>query len=178
MFLLRHNLFQFYFYSGYGSAAVSTSNLLSEDSLSIRSISVDDSPETEGKSYLSEESALGLNKIKMENVGSVNSCVGQPSQGISHRTTETGTKSGQIVESVTESTKYLSINDRGDGGSSKSVSGDESANEGSPVVSTKLPPGKVSFRSFFLHYFFFVDAAVLHSISFFRSLRERKPQIR
>ncbi|KAL0268806.1 UNVERIFIED_CONTAM: hypothetical protein PYX00_010619 [Menopon gallinae] len=62
--------------SGYGSAAVSTSNLLSEDSLSVRSISVDDSPEMEVKSYLAEEVAKHqndlINKIKVDEPLSIN----------------------------------------------------------------------------------------------------------
>ncbi|EEB18127.1 conserved hypothetical protein [Pediculus humanus corporis] len=140
--------------SGYGSAAVSTSNLLSEDSLSIRSISVDDSPE-DGKSYLVDETTTTSSllsstssgmKIKTDNTPN-NHNNNQQSSG--NRLPEgNGKVSSHGME---ESRKYLSVNDKGggggggggDGSSSKSVSGDESANEGISIVPTKLPPGKV-----------------------------------
>lgn len=159
--LENFRLFYFLFFrSGYGSAAVSTSNLLSEDSLSIRSISVDDSPE-DGKSYLVDEtttsssllssssSSSGM-KIKTDNTPN-NHNNNQQSSG--NRLPEgNGKVSSHGME---ESRKYLSVNDKGgggggDGSSSKSVSGDESANEGISIVSTKLPPGKVCFIIFSL----------------------------
>lgn len=139
------------FPSGYGSAAVSTSNLLSEDSLSIRSISVDDSPEGDGKSYMTEETSTTVNNKLSQpaNAGTVSS-VNQTTQVVPNRSSEIGAKSGPNPEGSNEPKKFLTVNERFDGGSSsKSVSGDESANEGSSVVSTKLPPGKVSkLRSF------------------------------
>ncbi len=45
-FLMMIEFFLFYF-SGYGSQAVSSTTLSSDDSMSLRSISVDDTPDTE-----------------------------------------------------------------------------------------------------------------------------------
>ena len=63
----KNNVFFFfsYHYSGYGSQAVSSNTLSSDDSMSLRSISVDDTPDTE----------IGPSKIGAEELKKVASSV-------------------------------------------------------------------------------------------------------
>ena len=68
MFLLSQKIMSFFFsyhYSGYGSQAVSSNTLSSDDSMSLRSISVDDTPDTE----------IGPSKIGAEELKKVASSV-------------------------------------------------------------------------------------------------------
>lgn len=132
--------------SGYGSAAVSTSNLLSEDSLSVRSISVDESPEVENKSYVTDDSIKNqtetLCKLKIDEPqrSSPEGIIVDNSSNLSQINDSNILNNNRI-----EHKDLLTVEDSADGvPSPKSVSGDESPNEGSSVVQTKLPPGKVS----------------------------------
>lgn len=162
--------------SGYGSAAVSTSNLLSEDSLSVRSISVDESPETETKPYLLDEAIKNQNDSSVKkfdepqsinnaqcnsNNNNSNNSNNQPQivsnshrhsfeiQRISdsHQTVDNVSALGQTNELNNyqlEQKNLLTVDDGTDGAPSpKSVSGDEGSIDGTSVVPTKLPPGKV-----------------------------------
>ena len=57
--------------SGYGSQAASSSNLSSEDSLSIKSISVDETPETETNAALCDVTVIALTQPQTLNLDSL-----------------------------------------------------------------------------------------------------------
>lgn len=62
-----------YFSSGYGSEAVSSSNLTSDDCLSVRSCSVDETPDSEHrKEYDEERNSGNLITSTVGNVGATN----------------------------------------------------------------------------------------------------------
>ncbi|XP_047368285.1 kinesin-like protein KIF13A isoform X7 [Vespa velutina] len=165
--------------SGYGSQAVSTTNLTSEDSISIKSISVDETPDLEYRNLLDnkkpekmdsslveetpEEYTCDVNKV-MENL---NVTEDPREANIRKNLEEMGAYTDPDTESPVSSTKddsdatgnptALNVLPKKDIQnpiligrrksemviSQTSNSGDESPLEGSSVVHTKLPPGKV-----------------------------------
>ncbi|XP_046837020.1 kinesin-like protein KIF13B isoform X2 [Vespa crabro] len=165
--------------SGYGSQAVSTTNLTSEDSISIKSISVDETPDLEYRNLLDnkkpekmdsslveetpEEYTCDVNKA-MENL---NVTEDPREANVRKNLEEMGAYTDPDTESPVSSTKddsdatgnstALNVLPKKDIQnpiligrrksemviSQTSNSGDESPLEGSSVVHTKLPPGKV-----------------------------------
>ncbi|XP_070160502.1 kinesin-like protein KIF13A isoform X5 [Polyergus mexicanus] len=164
--------------SGYGSQAVSTTNLTSEDSISIKSISVDETPDFEYRnpidskkpekmdSSLVEETPeeyLGVNsslnnmdisqsacteeytrKNLEETEAYVDTDIDSP---VSSTKSESEINSNVIhIETRKKSTHDQIFDDRRKSAteiSQTSNSGDDSPAEGTSVVHTKLPPGKV-----------------------------------
>lgn len=164
--------------SGYGSQAVSTTNLTSEDSISIKSISVDETPDLEYRNLLDSkkpekmDSALveetpeeylcevnstldNLNILQsscteehtrknLEEMGMyVDTDIESP---VSSTKSENETNTNIFhVETQRKSTHDQIINDRKHEMeiSQTSNSGDDSPVEGTSIVHTKLPPGKV-----------------------------------
>ncbi|KAI4487926.1 hypothetical protein M0802_011688 [Mischocyttarus mexicanus] len=167
--------------SGYGSQAVSTTNLTSEDSISIKSISVDETPDLEYRNLLDNKKAEKMDSSLVEETPEEYTCdvntamehlsVTEDSREVNVRKNleEMGAYTDPDTESPVSSTK-----DDSDGTgnlttltnvvsqkkdiqnpiligrrksemviSQTSNSGDESPFEGSSVVHTKLPPGKV-----------------------------------
>lgn len=66
--------------SGYGSQAVSSTNLTSEDSISIRSISVDETPDHEYKNLLESKKSEKMDSLLVEetpeeHLGEINSAL-------------------------------------------------------------------------------------------------------
>ncbi|XP_011062959.1 PREDICTED: kinesin-like protein KIF13A isoform X1 [Acromyrmex echinatior] len=164
--------------SGYGSQAVSTTNLTSEDSISIKSISVDETPDLEYRNlldskkpekmdsslveetpeeYLSEVNSTldNLNisqsarteehtKKNLEEIGTyIDTDIDSP---VSSTRSESETNSNMFhVETQRKSTPNQILSDRKNEMeiSQMSNSGDDSPMEGTSIVHTKLPPGKV-----------------------------------
>ncbi|XP_011151391.2 kinesin-like protein KIF13A isoform X3 [Harpegnathos saltator] len=167
--------------SGYGSQAVSTTNLTSEDSISIKSISVDETPDLECRNLLDSKKAekmdsslveetpeeyLGEVNAALDNLNvSPNVCIEEHSR---KNLEETGAYMDTDIDSPISSTKSESdtnsssathhvetqrkgahdqiLDDRRKSEmeiSQTSNSGDDSPMEGTSVVHTKLPPGKV-----------------------------------
>nr|XP_031830459.1 kinesin-like protein KIF13A isoform X9 [Nomia melanderi] len=166
--------------SGYGSQAVSTTNLTSEDSLSVKSISVDETPDLEYRNLLDAKKPDRMDSSLVEEtpeeyMGEVtntldklnvmgNSCTEERTR---KNLEETGAYVDQDIDSPVSSTKsdsdantntthsnnvqkkdttnqVLSNRRKSDMEISQtSNSGEESPFEGSSVVHTKLPPGKV-----------------------------------
>ncbi|KYQ58267.1 Kinesin-like protein KIF13A, partial [Trachymyrmex zeteki] len=157
--------------SGYGSQAVSTTNLTSEDSISIKSISVDETPDLEYRNlldskkpekmdsslveetpeeYLSEvniSQSAGTEehtKKNLEEMGTyIDTDIDSP---VSSTRSESETNSNMFhVETQRKSTSNQILSDRKNEMeiSQMSNSGDDSPMEGTSVVHTKLPPGKV-----------------------------------
>lgn len=165
--------------SGYGSQAVSTTNLTSEDSISIKSISVDETPDLEYRNLLDNKKAEKMDSSLVEETPEEYTCdvntamehlnVTEDSREVNIRKNleEMGAYTDPDTESPVSSTKddsdatgnltTLNLTQKKDtqnpilAGRRKSEmvisqtsnSGDESPLEGSSVVHTKLPPGKV-----------------------------------
>ncbi|XP_011349120.1 kinesin-like protein KIF13B isoform X1 [Ooceraea biroi] len=165
--------------SGYGSQAVSTTNLTSEDSISIKSISVDETPDLEYRNLLDSKKPEKMDSSLVEEtpeeyLGEINSALDNLS--VSQRTCteehtrkhleETGAYADTDMDSPVSSTKSESesnsnaihnetlrkdAHDQVSHDRRKSEtetnqlsnSGDDSSMDGSSVVHTKLPPGKV-----------------------------------
>ncbi|KAL6260053.1 hypothetical protein P5V15_007591 [Pogonomyrmex californicus] len=164
--------------SGYGSQAVSTTNLTSEDSISIKSISVDETPDLEYRNLLDSKKSEKMDSSLVEEtpeeyLGEINSALDNlnVSQSICvqehtrKNMEEVGTYVDTDIDSPVSSTKSESetnsnafhveiqrknthdqiLSDRKNEMeiSQTSNSGDDSPMEGTSVVHTKLPPGKV-----------------------------------
>ncbi|XP_072765535.1 kinesin-like protein KIF13A isoform X6 [Anoplolepis gracilipes] len=165
--------------SGYGSQAVSTTNLTSEDSISIKSISVDETPDLEYRNPIDNKKPEKMDSSLVEEtpeeyLGEVNSaldnldisqsaCTEEYSKKnleetatyvdtdidspISSTKSENETNSNVIhIETRKKSTHDQIFDDRRKSTveiSQASNSGDDSPTEGTSVVHTKLPPGKV-----------------------------------
>ncbi|KAG7205851.1 hypothetical protein KM043_007787 [Ampulex compressa] len=162
--------------SGYGSQAVSTTNLTSEDSISIKSISVDETPDLEYRNLLDSkkqekmDSSL-VEETPEESLDEVATGIGNPAacneESARKNLEETGgyvdadidspvasTKSDSDANSSTvsqDSTQRKEPQKQSSTARRKSEmevsqtsnSGDDSPLEGTSVVHTKLPPGKV-----------------------------------
>nr|XP_012228437.1 PREDICTED: kinesin-like protein KIF13A isoform X2 [Linepithema humile] len=165
--------------SGYGSQAVSTTNLTSEDSISIKSISVDETPDLEYRNLLDSrrpekmDSSL-VEETPEEYLGEVNStldnlnisqsaCIEEHTRKnqeeteaygdtdidspVSSTKSESETSSNVIhIEAQRKGAHDQILDDRRKSEmeiSQTSNSGDDSSMEGTSVVHTKLPPGKV-----------------------------------
>ncbi|CAK9801954.1 Kinesin-like protein KIF13A [Anthophora quadrimaculata] len=166
--------------SGYGSQAVSTTNLTSEDSISVKSISVDETPDLEYRNLLDNkkpermdsslveetpEEYMGEMTNALDNLNvMVNTCNEERTR---KNLEETGAYMDADIDSPVSSTKSDSdannsgthtntihkkdipsqvLNNRRKSDmeiSQASNSGEDSPLEGSSVVHTKLPPGKV-----------------------------------
>ncbi|XP_076246434.1 kinesin-like protein KIF13A isoform X5 [Calliopsis andreniformis] len=166
--------------SGYGSQAVSTTNLTSEDSLSVKSISVDETPDLEYRNLLDSkkpermdsslveetpEEYMGEITNALDNLNVMrNTCTEERTR---KNLEETGAYADADIDSPVSSTKsdsdanssatHANTNQKKDVRnqalsnrrksemeiSQASNSGEESPLEGSSVVHTKLPPGKV-----------------------------------
>ncbi|XP_024867905.1 kinesin-like protein KIF13A isoform X1 [Temnothorax curvispinosus] len=164
--------------SGYGSQAVSTTNLTSEDSISIKSISVDETPDLEYRNLLDSKKPEKMDSSLVEEtpeeyLSEVNSALDNLNISLSACTEEhtrknleeMGTYMDTDIDSPVSSTKSESetnsnmfhvetqrksthdqvLSDRKNEMeiSQTSNSGDDSPLEGSWIVHTKLPPGKV-----------------------------------
>ncbi|KAK2583279.1 hypothetical protein KPH14_009285 [Odynerus spinipes] len=164
--------------SGYGSQAVSTTNLTSEDSISIKSISVDETPDLEYRNLLDNKKPEKMDSSLVEETPEEYTCdvntamenlnVTDDAREANARKNleEMGAYTDPDTESPVSSTKddsdtngnvSLNVDQKKDtqnpilAGRRKSEmvisqtsnSGDESPLEGSSVVHTKLPPGKV-----------------------------------
>ncbi|KAK0163260.1 hypothetical protein PV327_006961 [Microctonus hyperodae] len=148
--------------SGYGSQAVSTTNLTSDDSISIKSISVDETPDVEYKNIIDTKKPDKMDSSLVEEtpeeyLGEINTDIENLS--ISHNNIVLDKKminSGASTEQFNSQTdvqlfehKKIIIDNqiidkRNDMEISQtSGSGDDSPIEGNSVVHTKLPPGKV-----------------------------------
>ncbi|XP_011875550.1 PREDICTED: kinesin-like protein KIF13A isoform X1 [Vollenhovia emeryi] len=153
--------------SGYGSQAVSTTNLTSEDSISIKSISVDETPDLEYRNVLDSKKPEKMDSSLVEEtpeeyLSEVNSAL--DNLNISQSTCteehtrknleEMGTYVDTDVESPVSSTKsesetnsnmfHVETQRKNEMEISQtSNSGDDSPMEGTSIVHTKLPPGKV-----------------------------------
>ncbi|CAG2063913.1 unnamed protein product, partial [Timema podura] len=124
--------------SGYGSQAVSITNLSSEDSMSIRSMSVDETPDFENKiqctteamnvtDISSKENSLYRDK-SLEMLSTSNNVPAIESPEI-----ET---SSDLLDNVRKVSPELSTP------MTQNSADDESPGEGTSVVHTHLPPGK------------------------------------
>ncbi|XP_020290854.1 kinesin-like protein KIF13A isoform X1 [Pseudomyrmex gracilis] len=161
--------------SGYGSQAVSTTNLTSEDSISIRSISVDETPDFEYRNLIDAKKSEKMDSSLVEEtpeeyLGEVNSAsdnlnISQSAITEEHTkkeskemetyldagidspgSTKSESESSSNVETQRKSACDHILNDRKKSEmeiSQTSNSGDDSPMEGTSVVHTKLPPGKV-----------------------------------
>ncbi|XP_029155679.1 kinesin-like protein KIF13A isoform X3 [Nylanderia fulva] len=161
--------------SGYGSQAVSTTNLTSEDSISIKSISVDETPDLEYRNPVDSKKPEKMDSSLVEEtpeeyLGEINSALDNFDISQSSRTEEytrkdleeTGAYVDTDIDSPVSSTKSegetnsnktrkKSTHDQIFDDRRKSTmeisqtfnSGDDSSTEGTSVVHTKLPPGKV-----------------------------------
>ncbi|XP_011262990.1 kinesin-like protein KIF13B isoform X5 [Camponotus floridanus] len=165
--------------SGYGSQAVSTTNLTSEDSISIKSISVDETPDLEYRNPIDNKKPEKMDSSLVEEtpeeyLGEVNSaldnldisqsaCTEEYTRKnleetgayvdtdidspVSSTKSESETNSNLIhIETRKKSTHDQTFDDRRKSVmeiSQTSNSGDDSPTEGTSVVHTKLPPGKV-----------------------------------
>ncbi|KAL0106193.1 hypothetical protein PUN28_016124 [Cardiocondyla obscurior] len=159
--------------SGYGSQAVSTTNLTSDDSISIKSISVDETPDHEYRNlldskkpekmdsslveetpeeYLSEVNALDNLNISQSTEEhtrkNVEEMVTYIDTDIDSPNSSTKSESeGNIlhIDSQRKSIHEQILRDRKNEMeiSQTSNSGDDSPMEGTSVIHTKLPPGKV-----------------------------------
>ncbi|XP_048265220.1 kinesin-like protein KIF13A isoform X3 [Bombus terrestris] len=168
--------------SGYGSQAVSTTNLTSEDSISVKSISVDETPDLEYRNLLDYKKPERMDSSLVEEtpeeyMGEVTNALGnlnvmENTCGEEHtrkNLDETGAYMDADIDSPVSSTKSdsdantnvsrtssthcqkkdipsqgLSNRRKSDMEISQaSNSGEDSPLEGSSVVHTKLPPGKV-----------------------------------
>ncbi|XP_029155685.1 kinesin-like protein KIF13B isoform X9 [Nylanderia fulva] len=162
--------------SGYGSQAVSTTNLTSEDSISIKSISVDETPDLEYRNPVDSKKPEKMDSSLVEEtpeeyLGEINSALDNFDISQSSRTEEytrkdleeTGAYVDTDIDSPVSSTKSegetnsnktrkKSTHDQIFDDRRKSTmeisqtfnSGDDSSTEGTSVVHTKLPPGKVN----------------------------------
>ncbi|CAK9816643.1 Kinesin-like protein KIF13A [Anthophora plagiata] len=166
--------------SGYGSQAVSTTNLTSEDSISVKSISVDETPDLEYRNLLDNKKSERMDSSLVEETPEeymgemtnalnnlnvmVNTCNEERTR---KNLEETGAYMDADIDSPVSSTKSDSdannsgthtntihkkdissqvLNNRRKSDmeiSQASNSGEDSPLEGSSVVHTKLPPGKV-----------------------------------
>ncbi|CAL1677356.1 unnamed protein product [Lasius platythorax] len=165
--------------SGYGSQAVSTTNLTSEDSISIKSISVDETPDLEYRNPIDSKKPEKMDSSLVEEtpeeyLGEINSaldnldisqsaCTEEYTRKdleetgayvdtdidspVSSTKSESETNSNVIhIETRKKSTHDQIFDDRRKSTmeiSQTSNSGDDSPTEGTSVVHTKLPPGKV-----------------------------------
>ncbi|KAK0081259.1 hypothetical protein PV325_012494, partial [Microctonus aethiopoides] len=148
--------------SGYGSQAVSTTNLTSDDSISIKSISVDETPDVEYKNIIETKKPDKMDSSLVEEtpeeyLGEINTDIENLS--ISHNNivlekkiinsgASTEQFNSQIDTQLFEHKKIIIENQISDKRndmeiSQTSGSGDDSPIEGNSVVHTKLPPGKV-----------------------------------
>lgn len=147
------------FYSGYGSQAVSSSNLTNDDVLSLRSmsISVDETPDVENKILLSNveipqpvyelaistvgEPVVDRSKEEAEKFKSVD----KPHEDKNIKSEISSLKSETAI-TVNDSKKLNAVETQSNGGEPSpgvQSADDESAGESTTVVSTGLTPGKV-----------------------------------
>ncbi|KOX74799.1 Kinesin-like protein KIF13A [Melipona quadrifasciata] len=167
--------------SGYGSQAVSTTNLTSEDSISVKSISVDETPDLEYRNLLDSkkpermdsslveetpEEYMGEVTNALSNLNVMENTCGE--ERTRKNLEETGAYMDADIDSPVSSTKSDSDANTNVSGRASSIqkkdvpsqilsnrrksemeisqasnSGEDSPLEGSSVVHTKLPPGKV-----------------------------------
>lgn len=122
--------------SGYGSQAVSSSNLSSEDSVSIKSISADDTPDT--------ESARGPVFVELPPLSEV-AASNHVKATTSHADTvlSANPEIDQDTEEAMEPSSDVNENDSMSVSQSASFVDEDSPYEGTSVVHTALPPGKV-----------------------------------
>lgn len=124
-----------YFCSGYGSQAVSSSNLSSEDSVSIKSISADDTPETElARGPVFVELAPVSEATPYFKADSVPSSLTEALICVEQ----------QEPENVISSSPDMSESDFMTASQTSSFPDEDSPCEGTSVVHTTLPPGKVT----------------------------------
>lgn len=124
--------------SGYGSQAVSSTNLTSEDSMSLRSISVDETPDLENRPILASVSDLkpvdeAVDKEVVESDDSVKTVmkVEETIQEKNENVPSTTAPSNPPENQVTNKEKEEKITEY------------DSPCEGTSIVKTKLLPGKV-----------------------------------
>ncbi|XP_063992810.1 kinesin-like protein KIF13A isoform X2 [Diachasmimorpha longicaudata] len=155
--------------SGYGSQAVSTTNLTSDDSISIKSISVDETPDVEYKtitevkrtekmdsSLVSEtpEEYFGDISTDLDDLSGSKGSINERKCSIDYRDTGLDDKPSIITEikensivTALHQDSPTSVDDamkKQDMETSQtSNSGDDSPLEGNSIVQTKLQPGKV-----------------------------------
>ncbi|XP_017793954.1 PREDICTED: kinesin-like protein KIF13B [Habropoda laboriosa] len=166
--------------SGYGSQAVSTTNLTSEDSISVKSISVDETPDLEYRNLLDNKKSERMDSSLVEEtpeeyMGEMTNALDNLNVMVKNTRNEertrknleeTGAYMDADIDSPVSSTKSDSdansgthtstihkkdipsqvLNNRRKSDmeiSQASNSGEDSPLEGSSVVHTKLPPGKV-----------------------------------
>lgn len=140
--------------SGYGSQAVSSTNLTSEDSMSLRSISVDETPDLENRPILQTdlkpvdeqtdkevdkdcESVCSDNNDKGSDIIKNDSHDNVPSNNITQLDNNSTTDTSEINNTTSTNNKvYNNENDK--------VLEYDSPCEGTSIVKTKLLPGKVS----------------------------------
>lgn len=124
--------------SGYGSEAVSSTNLSSEDSMSLRSMSIDETPVLESRPMLTSDL-----KPVTENVDS--DCSLADSQGRATDGADVGETAQQISDNVPSDNTVTNlppdIHDATNKNEEKT--GYDSPTEGTSIVKTKLQPGKV-----------------------------------
>lgn len=128
--------------SGYGSQAVSSTNLTSEDSMSLRSISVDETPDLETRPILNNSDL----KPEKENV---------PCQ---NKQKDVGCDKVDKIDNVPSSNtvKSLPIAESQDNSAKNEEKIEyDSPNEGTSIVKTKLQPGKVN-QSKMIYFSFFI----------------------
>lgn len=133
-FCLNVEFVSFILCSGYGSQAVSSSNLSSEDSVSIKSISVDDTPDT--------ESARGPLFVELPPVSEVTSSI-ITFEGNEYDAVESEHKNKQEMGEKIVCSVNLNDNDTGVVSLPAHQVVEEFPYEGTSVVHTALPPGKV-----------------------------------
>ncbi|XP_034249047.1 kinesin-like protein KIF13A isoform X2 [Thrips palmi] len=122
--------------SGYGSQAVSSSNLSSEDSVSIKSISADDTPDTE-----SARGPVFVELPPLSEVTASNHVKSNTNQ--SDVVPSTSPENDQDAEEVIDPSCDVNENDSMSVSQSASFCDEDSPYEGTSVVHTALPPGKV-----------------------------------
>lgn len=151
--------------SGYGSQAVSTTNLTSDDSMSIKSISVDETPDLEYRNIIEYKKPEKMDSSLVEEtpeeyLGEINTDIENLS--VSQRITEDVDQSDVQPEtnkrfsgsslfskndcekfSIQKLTDSNSIADKRNEMEISQASSDDSPLEDNSIVNTKLPPGKV-----------------------------------
>ncbi|CAD6208948.1 GSCOCG00010762001-RA-CDS [Cotesia congregata] len=141
--------------SGYGSQAVSTTNLTSDDSMSIKSISVDETPDLEYRNIMEYKKPEKMDSSLVEEtpeeyLGEINTDIENLS--VSQRITEDVDQSDvqpEINKRFSSSSSLFSKNDSNSIADKRNemeisqASSDDSPLEDNSIVNTKLPPGKV-----------------------------------
>lgn len=142
--------------SGYGSQAVSTTNLTSDDSISIKSISVDETPDLEYRTLIDSKKPEKMDSSLVEEtpeeyLGEINTdlenlCVTHIVETLPlnlERVASTERQNNEVITKIELDTQQ-NENKRSEMEISQtSGSGDDSPLEGNSVVHTKLGPGKV-----------------------------------